>query len=123
MEVSTRHTIETEMEAAFVRTLAAIYTTQVVDLGQPLITTTDDRIRRVFEGLHPGLKLAPQEIERMKLKYVTRTYGAAGDKPARRRELLQQHLRGRRRSAGRSGVASLYIPTGLAELFAAAEVG
>ena len=80
-----------------------------------VIRATHDQLGRIAGARHGGLRWAPQQIERLKRKYVTRE----GDgKPASRFELLREVRKGERRRGHPKGRPSEYRPTGILLLLA-----
>jgi hypothetical protein len=109
---------ESDDERAFVEALLvqATYkmdcTREYFDDG--VIRATHDQLRRIAGARHGGLRWAPQQIERLKRKYVTRE----GDgKPASRFELLREVRKGERGRGQARGRPSEYRPTGILQFF------
>jgi hypothetical protein len=114
---------ESEDERAFVEALLvqAIYkmhhTREYSDDG--VIRATHDQLGRIVGARHGGLRWAPQQIERLKRKYVTRE---GDDKPASRFELLREVRKGERGRGQARGRPSEYRPTGLLRFLPPTEI-
>jgi hypothetical protein len=109
---------ESEDERAFVEALLvqAIYkihhTREYSDDG--VIRVTHDQLGRIVGARHRDLRWAPQQIERLKRKYVTRERDG---KPASRFELLLEVRKGERGRGQARGRPSEYRPTGILRFF------
>ena len=108
---------ESRDESAFVEALLVhvthklVHTDEYPDDGTVLMT--HDQIRQIAGDRHAGLRWGPQQVERLKRKYVTR----AGDgKWASRFELLEEVVKGQPARGGCSGSPSSYRPTGILAL-------
>jgi hypothetical protein len=100
------------VEALLIQTMHKIlHTREYAD--DHVIRMTHDQLRRTAGQRHGGLHWRPQQLERLKRKYLTRD----GDgKPATRLELLQETCRGNRKRGQETGEPSAYQPTGIVSL-------
>jgi hypothetical protein len=104
-------------ERAFVEALVVQATYKLFHVREytedRVIRATHDQLRQIASDRHDGLRWAPEQIERLKRKYVTRE----GDgKPATRFELLREVRKGERGRGQSKGRPSEYRPTGILEL-------
>lgn len=109
---------ESDDERAFVEALTVQASYKMFHTGEYLedgvIRATHEQLGRIAGARHGGLRWAPQQIERLKRKYVTRE----GDgKAASRFELLREVRKGERGRGGARGRPSEYRPTGILRFF------
>jgi hypothetical protein len=71
---------------------------------------TNDQLCEIASRRLPGCKWSPQQLERLKCKYITRQ---SMGRPASRFELLKEVRKGERRRGQQVGLPSRYEPTGV----------
>jgi hypothetical protein len=108
---------ESADEQAFVEALVVLTTDKIHHTGEffddCLIRMTHDQLRQVAGERHTGLAWRPQQLERLKRKYITRN---PDGKPATRFELLEEVHKGARKLGHARGRPSAYRPTGILQL-------
>jgi hypothetical protein len=97
---------ESRDEEAFVEALIVLITAKR-SWGESDLKMTGDQIREVARDRHK-LGWCDTQIDRLKLKYITRP-----GKPAERFELLREIAKGHRKRGQAPGVPSEYAMTGL----------
>lgn len=102
-----------EHERAFVEALLVRAIHEAEHNQDGTIRFTGDQLREVAADRHPGLVWRPQQLERLKAKYIDRP-----DKPASRCSLLRQVKAGNRATTTEPARPSVYEVTGLAGLLA-----
>jgi hypothetical protein len=111
------HLCNSDDERAFVEALIVHVTHQLVDRGEHapdgLIRMTHDQLRRIAGDRREGKRWGPEQLERLKCKYITRV---ADGKIASRFELLVEVRKGERGRGRASGSPTVYRPTGIAHL-------
>jgi hypothetical protein len=118
-----RRLCESDDERAFVKALVVQVTHKLFHTREyrddRVIRMTHDQLRRIAGERHGGLAWGPQQVERLKCKYISRE----GDgKPASRFELLREVRKGERKRGHARGCPSEYRPTGIAQLVLAREI-
>jgi hypothetical protein len=108
---------ESDGERSFVEALVVLTTYKILHtreyFDEAVIRMTHDQLRQVAGDRREGLEWGPQQVERLKRKYVTRE---AEGKPASRFELLLEVRKGERKPGHVQGRPSEYHPTGILEL-------
>ncbi len=102
---------ETEQEEFFVECLMVLVIVQVQYAKRPWVETTDDYLIKLAARRHPGTDWGPQQVERLKAKYIDRP-----GKPAERFGLMEQWARGSRGRDGKPGKPSAYMPSGILQM-------
>jgi hypothetical protein len=106
------------VEALVIQTMHKILHTREY-LDDRVIQMTQDQIRQIAGSRHEARNWGPQQLERLKCKYLTRD----GDgKPTTRFELLREIRKGFRKRGQKSGEPSAYQPTGVMLLLPASVV-
>jgi hypothetical protein len=104
-------------ERAFVEALAVMTTYKILHTreysDEAVVRMTHDQLKQIAADRNKGLVWGPQQVERLKRKYVTRE---ADGKPASRFELLREVLKGERKPGQALGRPSEYRPTGILQL-------
>jgi hypothetical protein len=77
---------------------------------QGLTAVTNGQLREIASRRLPGCSWSPQQLERLKCKYITRE---SMGRPATRFELLREVRKGDRVRGQRVGLPSRYEPTGI----------
>ncbi|WP_422932230.1 hypothetical protein [Singulisphaera sp. PoT] len=80
------------------------------------VRMTDAQVQEIAARRFDGIKWGPQQVERLKSKYLARPVDG---KPTTRFELMRELAKGSRRTGQAAGTPSEYLPTGLLALLSA----